>query len=231
MSNILLIETATDNCSIGLSQGKDLLALHEINSFNKHGRLITTLIQKCLDEAQLSAQDLDAIAVSSGPGSFTSLRIGIATAKGMCYALNKPLLAIDTMQALAQGAVLETDQEDCYYIPMIDARSMGVYLAVFDKKGKAVAALERKKVEENSFELYTQQVVICGPAALKYEDTIKHSGIDYRPNIINSAQFLHPLALEAYEKEAWANLAYYEPNYIAPPNITVSKKKKRKSIF
>ena len=97
MSNILLIETATDVCSIGLGMNGSLVALHETATYNEHGKRITLLIEACLKDGGIKASELDAIAISSGPGSFTSLRIGVATAKGLCYALGIPLISVDTM--------------------------------------------------------------------------------------------------------------------------------------
>ncbi len=229
MAKIVLIETATDICSIGLGIDDELVALRETAAFNEHGKRITIFIQECLDQAGIKATDLDAIAISSGPGSFTSLRIGTATAKGLCYALGKPLLAMDTMQALVLAAIEANDDENTYYIPMIDARSMGVYYAVYNKKGKCVQALNRGKLSNETLASY-QKIVCCGHAAEKYK-ALMGANMLYRPQIVNSARHLLPLAIKAYKNELWADLAYYEPNYLAPPNITISKKKKIKKLI
>ncbi|MCB0638220.1 MAG: tRNA (adenosine(37)-N6)-threonylcarbamoyltransferase complex dimerization subunit type 1 TsaB, partial [Lewinella sp.] len=132
MANLLLIETATDTCSIGLSSNGQLLALRESSDFRDHGRLITRFIEECLGEAALAPADIDAVAVSTGPGSFTSLRIGLATAKGWCFATGKPLIAVSTLAAIAEGARTALGAPAAtYYAPLLDARSMGVYLAVY----------------------------------------------------------------------------------------------------
>lgn len=232
MAKILLIETATDVCSVGLSVDDKLIAIRETATFNEHGKRITLFIQECLEQANLKASDLDAIAVSSGPGSFTSLRIGTATAKGLCYALNKPLIAIDTMQALALAAFQEKDINSLY-IPMIDARSMGVYYSIFNQDGVCVKPLCRGKLSDDilaSYQSNKQKIICCGHAAEKYKDIISDN-ITYRSETVNSAKHLLSFAIKAYKNELWSDLAYYEPNYLAPPNITVSKKKKAKNLI
>ncbi len=233
MANLLLIETATDVCSIGLSIDDQLVALHESNAYNEHGKQITLLIEACLREAQVEASALDAIAISSGPGSFTSLRIGTATAKGLCYALDKPLIAIDTLHALAIAAFLPED-EDCNYIPMIDARSMGVFFSIFDAEANKIKALGREKLESydlSDFYSKEKKLIFCGSAAKKYQTVLEAENIDFRPDIVNSAKNLLPLAIKAYKTGLWEDLAYYEPNYLAPPNITTSKKKQPKKLI
>jgi tRNA threonylcarbamoyladenosine biosynthesis protein TsaB len=129
MANLLLMETATGICSIGISKNDQVVALKAADKAYQHTTVITLLIQEVLDMAEMQLTDLDAIALSNGPGSFTSLRVGSATAKGICYSLNKPLIAVDTLQSLALASKNKL-QIDAIYIPMIDARRMEVYTAV-----------------------------------------------------------------------------------------------------
>jgi len=233
MANILLIETATDICSIGLVMAGQLVALEETTVYNEHGKRITLLIEACLKQAGVAASELDAVAVSSGPGSFTSLRIGVATAKGLCYALGKPLISVDTLKALAMSAVWDEDQ-NYYYASMIDARSMGVFFSIYNEKGKEVKSLAREKLEKYDLSEYfsnNRKLVFCGAAAKKYKERELSENIIFRTEVENSAKNLLSLAVKAYEMGLWEDLAYYEPNYLAAPNITVSKKKQPKKIL
>lgn len=225
MTTILHIETATDICSIGISQGEQLLALQEITHFSDHASKITLLIEACLQQIKLTINDLDAVAISQGPGSYTSLRIGVSTAKGICYALNKPLIVIDTLQALAL-ATLKLEKKKALYCPMIDARRMEVYGALFDSDNQLVRAAEALKMETDTFDTYfqnNQPIVFSGDGAEKCK-TVLTSPLAYFSPVVCSAAHLVPLALQAFEKQQFANLAYFEPFYLKPPNITTPKK-------
>ena len=135
MPKILCIETATEICSVCLSIDGEAVALAETDKGFSHASTLTILIQKCLEEANLTLDNLDAVALSQGPGSYTGLRIGVSVAKGICYALNKPMIAIDTLEALAWACAKEEKQE-AHYCPMIDARRMEVYTAMYNLKGE-----------------------------------------------------------------------------------------------
>lgn len=222
---ILHIETATDLCSIGVSRGEELLALEEITQFSDHASKITLLITTCLQQAQLSLKDLDAVAVSRGPGSYTSLRIGISTAKGICYALDKPLIAVDTLQALAL-ATAQSEQKEALYCPMIDARRMEVYAAIFDKNNQIIQEATALKIEANTFDTYFQKrqnIIFSGNGAAKCQPVLTSEYAHFNP-IVCSARHLAPLALQAFENKQFANIAYFEPFYLKPPNITTPKK-------
>lgn len=135
MALILNIETATDICSVALARNGEILSLQEGREAKSHASLLTTLISKSFEETECRLIDLDAVAVSKGPGSFTGLRIGVATAKGLCYSLDKPLISVNTLQSMAAAFMLKNpDTEDVTLCPMIDARRMEVYLALFNNK-------------------------------------------------------------------------------------------------
>lgn len=225
MPTILHIESATDICSIGISQDATLIAMEEIYQFSDHASKITLLIQACLQQAQLTLQDLDALAISQGPGSYTALRVGVSTAKGICYALNKPLIAIDTLQALA-FATWQADPRDASYCPMIDARRMEVYCAIFDQNNQLVQEAQALAVESDTFDPYfqhQQQLIFSGNGAEKCKAILTNTFAQFS-QVVCSARHLIPLALQAFEKQQFANLAYFEPFYLKPPNITTPRK-------
>jgi tRNA threonylcarbamoyladenosine biosynthesis protein TsaB len=225
MALLLLIETATDLCSIGISEGLELLSLQQAPEGYQHAGQITLLIERCLQEASLALADIDGLAMSSGPGSYTSLRVGAATAKGICYALDKPLVAVDTLQALALAA-LRQEREEALYFPMIDARRMEVYTAGFDAANECISPPQAMVVEPDSFSAYLQAghiIVLAGNGAAKCRSSLPQEGILYT-SIVCSAAHLLPLALPAFEAGRFVDPAYYSPFYLKPPNITVPKK-------
>lgn len=225
MPLILHIETTTDICSIGISQDEQLLALQEITQFSDHASKITLLIEACLQEAHLTLKDLDAVAVSQGPGSYTALRIGISTAKGICYALNKPLIAVDTLQALAL-ATFKTEQKDALYCPMIDARRMEVYCAIFDKNNEVLQEAAALTIEADTFDKYfkkDENIVFSGSGAEKCKTVLIAELAHFSP-VVCSAKHLISLALQAFQNQQFADLAYFEPFYLKPPNITTPRK-------
>lgn len=225
MALLLHIETATDICSICISQNEEILALQEITQFSDHASRITLLLETCLQQAKISLKDLDAVAVSQGPGSYTALRIGISTAKGVCYALDKPLIAVDTLQALAL-ATFQLEQKDALYCPMIDARRMEVYGAIFDKNNQLFQEAAALKIEADTFESYFrngQHLVFSGDGAEKCKPILNSEFAHFNP-LVCSAKHLIPLALQAFHRQQFADLAYFEPFYLKPPNITTPRK-------
>lgn len=225
MPIILHIESATDICSIGISQDERLLAIEEITQFSDHASKITLLIQACLQRAQFTLQDLDAVAISRGPGSYTALRVGVSTAKGICYALHKPLLAIDTLQALAHATHL-AEPRDALYCPMIDARRMEVYCAIFDAQNRSIQEAQALQIEAETFDAYFQNhqhLIFSGNGAEKCKTVLTTPLAHFQP-VLCSARHLIPLALQAFEKQQFEDLAYFEPFYLKPPNITIPRK-------
>ncbi|MCP3928970.1 MAG: tRNA (adenosine(37)-N6)-threonylcarbamoyltransferase complex dimerization subunit type 1 TsaB, partial [Bacteroidetes bacterium] len=153
MAFFLNIETSTEICSICISEDETILALKDADDPYVHAGSITLLIQDCLKQAGITLEQLSAVSVSSGPGSYTALRIGTSTAKGICYALDKPLISIDTLQALAFASAQKISGE-WIHCPMIDARRMEVYTAMYDSKGNAISDKQALIVEADSFDAY-----------------------------------------------------------------------------
>lgn len=226
MPKILNIETATDICSVCVSDGATVLSLREAEERYDHAARITLLIQACMRESDLTLSQLDAVAVSGGPGSYTGLRIGTAVAKGICYALEKPLIAVDTLQSLALAsyrAMLKT----ALYCPMIDARRMEVYTAVYDHALQQLAAPRALVVEPTSFDSYRQEghdIVLAGNGAEKCRAVLPADGF-YYAEVRCSARHLVGPAVAAYEAGQFVDTAYFSPFYLKPPNITRARKK------
>lgn len=215
MSLILNIETATRVCSVGLSDGPRLLSLRESHEKNIHAARITVFIDEVLREAGKDMHDLRAVAVSMGPGSYTGLRIGVSTAKGLGYALDMPLIAVPTLQSMALGVSMEYD-EDVYFCPMIDARRMEVYTALYDRNNHEVKPTEALIVDEKAYEeeLQEKKILYFGDGAEKCRDVLDARGMRYIPEVYPSARYLALIAAAKYRAEAFEDIAYFEPYYL-----------------
>lgn len=218
MSLILNIETATTVCSVAIGKNGKLLSFKEVNNGYTHAENLTVFIQDLLKENNLSLKEFDAIAISKGPGSYTGLRIGVSAAKGICYSLNKPLIAVDTLQALIYSSQLPTSelQPPTLYCPMLDARRMEVYCALYDETGKEIMPSTAKVIDENSFheELNKERIVFFGDGALKCKNIFKHTNAVFIDNIFPSAKNMCMLSHKTLEQKQFENVAYFEPSYL-----------------
>jgi len=213
---ILLLETATTSCSVALSEGGNVIAIKEINERNIHASHITLFIEEVMVNAGKKYSDLDAIAVSKGPGSYTGLRIGASTAKGLCYALDIPLLGIDTLQAMASGLLQNADiQKGTLLIPMIDARRMEVYSGIYQSDLKIIEPVGAKIIDDFSFAKFNQyNLVLFGDGAEKFKELFAdHSNMRFI-DFGNSASHLNSSAYQKLLNEDFENLAYFEPFYL-----------------
>lgn len=227
MGFILHLESSTSICSICISQNNTLIALQESMTPQAHAGQITLLIEACLKQANISLKDLDAIAFSEGPGSYTGLRIGLSTAKGICYALNKPLISVNTLQSLALASRQTKVSGKTLYAPMIDARRMEVYTALYTHEGEELLAPHALIVDSHAFETYFEQgytIVFSGNGAEKCQSTITTPKAIFT-TILCSAQYLIPLSHMKLNKYEFSDVAYAEPSYIKAPNITTPKKR------
>ncbi len=221
---LLSIETATEICSVCLSRGSMILAEQEAVDSYQHIEAITILIQQTMDEAAIPLSAIDAIVISEGPGSYTALRVGAATAKGICYALDKPLIAVSTLKSLAWR--MQSSSKDGFFIPMIDARRMEVFAALYNSKLEEIEKPFALIVTEETMEAYssvTKPVFYGGSGAAKCKETLGE-GFVFKEVQCN-ANNLVSLGIEKYKKKEFVDLAYFSPFYLKPPNITVSKKK------
>ncbi len=224
---ILNIESATGTCSVCVSRGTEILDLQEADQEYQHSKVLTNLIDKCLKGSNLTLGDLDALAVSSGPGSYTSLRVGVSTAKGICYALDKPLIRVGTLRALALAAQREVQVSGAYYCPMIDARRMEVYCSIFDADNNPVSEPAAVVVDNNTFvDAYPSggQLVFCGNGAEKCRAVLGSERAVFHPSAC-SAAYLPPISSKRFWEGEFEDVAYFTPFYLKPPNITAPKPK------
>lgn len=223
---ILLIETATSTCSIALAENGDVIAVKELNESNIHASQITLFIEEVMLVAKKNYSDLQAVAVSMGPGSYTGLRIGVSTAKGLCYALDIPLIAVDTIQAMASGLIKTIDfPESGFLIPMLDARRMEVYTGIYRKDLSIVEPVSAKIVDEDSFKEYkNQELFLFGDGSDKFKNLFLDQENIHFVDFSTSASNLSSLALEKFNRAQFENVAYFEPFYLKDFLITVPKK-------
>ncbi|WP_312332057.1 tRNA (adenosine(37)-N6)-threonylcarbamoyltransferase complex dimerization subunit type 1 TsaB [Sphingobacterium sp.] len=231
MNNLILqIDTSTTVCSVALSENGQTLHVINLDEPNAHAAKLTILIEEILKQTGRNMQDLNAVAVSMGPGSYTGLRIGVSTAKGLCYALDIPLIAINTLEALFVGYRSQfglTVGEA--YLPMLDARRMEVYTAVYDHDATLVKATSAEIIDIDYFNgllLDYDRVQLFGAGADKFETLFSSTE---RVNILSgfkdSAAFLSPLAFEKFERKLFEDVAYFEPFYLKDFVVTTAKKK------
>jgi tRNA threonylcarbamoyladenosine biosynthesis protein TsaB len=217
MSLILQIETATTVCSVALSENGKVLTNKEIQQRNVHAEVVTLFIDEVLKMAGIQYQDLSAVAVSCGPGSYTGLRIGISVTKGLCYSLDIPFIAIETLEAMTDGIIAGTSTEQMLFCPMIDARRMEVFTAVFDAKGNRVKPTSAEIIGQDSFSdlLKTNKMIFFGDGAAKCKDVL---GANPNAQIIsdfqNSARHLTKKATEKFNAKDFEDTAYFEPYYL-----------------
>ncbi len=228
---ILQIETATSVCSCALSLNGKTIAVKEINQINVHVEKITLLIGSLLKEGNYSFEDLSAVAVSMGPGSYTGLRIGVSTAKGLCYALDIPLLAVNTLDAMAQGFIDKYPKQpkDAFICPMIDARRMEVYSAVYDAQLNQIDPVAARIIDEDSFKSLGQgrTLMLFGDGSEKFTDTfLNNEQIVIHKDFVNSAANLSGIAFDKAQNKNFEDVAYFEPFYLKDFVPTQAKNKK-----
>ena len=213
LSIILNIETATTNCSVAIAKNEKTLVLKEDYSQGfSHAECLHLYIDEVLKEADLEACNLDAIAVSKGPGSYTGLRIGVSAAKGLCFALNKPLISVSTLMSLA----CQVNISDGLIVPMLDARRMEVYSAVFDASYNQLRETQAQILDENSFSDYLNKgkVYFIGSGVEKCKEIITHKNAVFIDGKLPSANEMSTLSYDKYKKSDTEDVAYFEPYYL-----------------
>ncbi|HSV75961.1 MAG TPA: tRNA (adenosine(37)-N6)-threonylcarbamoyltransferase complex dimerization subunit type 1 TsaB [Bacteroidales bacterium] len=226
MAHLLLIETSTKVCSVGISHQGNLISLEEDHSANYgHAGKLTLMIEHTMKQAGISFEKLSGVAVSKGPGSFTGLRIGVSAAKGICFGKDLPLIALDTLQAMALHCLQLKSKElpesaqgekPLLLCPMIDARRMEVYCALFDQKATPLSPIQALVVEQNTFLsfLENKRMVFFGDGAAKCSEVIAHSNAIVFGDVFPSARGMASLAYEKYSVRSFESLAYFEPYYL-----------------
>lgn len=222
MSYILSIETSTTNCSVALSKNDKVIAFKEYNDVNySHSELLHQFILEVLNLAELKIEDLSAVAISKGPGSYTGLRIGVSAAKGLCYALNIPLISIDTLESLSY----QIEISEGYIVPVLDARRMEVYSAVFNYRQEMVETVRAQIISSESFGefLSDNAVYFLGSGANKISNVVKHLNANFVLDRLPSAKQMAALAYQKYQKGNTEDVAYFEPFYLKDFKITKPK--------
>ena len=214
MALILHIETATKSCSVALAQNDEFITCkEEVNENYSHAEKLNTFIAALFQDQNINLQNLDAIAVSKGPGSYTGLRIGVSTAKGLCYALDKPLISISTLRAMAYG-IAQKESADLY-CPMIDARRMEVYSAFYDDKNNEIRAVNADIINADTYQKeLASRVLFFGDGAEKCKQIIKHSNAKFIDGVYPSSKDMTALAMQKFNKKEFEDIAYFEPYYL-----------------
>lgn len=226
MALILCLETATDICSVALiDQGRQALSVKASGEAFDQASRLTLLIEACLNDSPYQLQDVDAVAVSIGPGSYTSLRIGLSTAKGISYALDKPLIAINTLKSLAVGTAKTEGYPTALFCPMIDARRMEVFTGIFDAQGNTILPPVAMILAADSFQEYFEKgihLIFSGNGAAKFQSLVSTSLAGFS-SALPTAVHLGELAEAAFLQGQFEDIAYCEPFYLKPPNITIPR--------
>ena len=232
MALILCIETGTDICSVGIVSNGELISLRESDSGRDHAKKVAVFVDELLSENNIDPQQIDAVAVGEGPGSYTGLRIGVSFAKGLCYGLGKPLIAVSSLAALTAVAIEDykagildiEDWDSALLCPMIDARRMEVYTQVFDSKANPLNDVTAEVVDENTLaelRAKTENFVIFGSGAAKCAEVLGAKLIEITPSVRGMAA----IAEKKYTNGEFADVAYFEPYYLKDFVVTTSKKK------
>ncbi len=243
MERIILIETSTALCSVALAENGEIVSYKASSAPKAHASLTAVFINDMLSEKGITLADCDAVCVSMGPGSYTGLRVGVSTAKGLCFGSKKPLLAVGTLDTLVAQAASEFTASDVipdspkhvipdlirnlrYIIPMVDARRMEVYTAVFTPDGRQITETAPVIVDESSFASHLEEgpVLFIGDGAGKCADVIKHPNARFIQCWPKASAMLSP-ALKAFREGRFEDVAYFEPFYLKEFVATVSKKK------
>ena len=211
---ILHIETSSKNCSVAISDGEELLCLcEEVSENYKQSESLHTFVEWALEGAEISLKEIEAVSLGKGPGSYTGLRIGAASAKGFCYGLKVPLIAVNSLETMIEPFLRQNYD---VIIPLIDARRMEVYCAVFEgNSGEMISETEAKILDEQSFkEVEGKKILFVGDGAKKAKEILQISGVDFISDVYPSAKYLIKKSVEKFKQKNFEDVAYFEPFYL-----------------
>lgn len=222
---ILHLESSSKNCSVAISDGEKLLCLcEEVSENYKQSESLHQFVEWALEGAQIKLSDLDAVCLGKGPGSYTGLRIGAASAKGFCFGLNIPLISVPSMDSMAEPFI---NGDYDLIIPLIDARRMEVYTSVYDRSGRVISETEAMILEADSFHKYRdQKIIFIGDGVKKASEILDLKSATFNENVYPSAQYLIKKAVEKFEKKSFEDIAYFEPFYLKDFQGIKAKKRK-----
>ena len=225
---ILCIETATNVCSAALCDSTGVISVKESVDARLHSSMLTVYIGELFQDAGISAPDLQAVAVSKGPGSYTGLRIGVSVAKGIAFGASLPLMGIATTLSMTMGLIQKMGEidENTIFCPMIDARRMEVYYALYDHSGKQIKEISADIITESSFNAIPKnhKIIFFCDGAAKCSNIIKRQNIEFIDNFNLSAAFMHKPVKEAFELKRFEDIAYFEPFYLKDFVATTQRK-------
>jgi tRNA threonylcarbamoyladenosine biosynthesis protein TsaB len=218
---IICLETATNLCSVALCDSTGVLSVRESNESKSHASMLTVFIDEILRDNGIKPNELDAVAISKGPGSYTGLRIGVSVAKGIAYGASIPLIGIETTFAMFYG--INSDQyfsitagRNPLFCPMLDARRMEVYYAIYDAAGNKIKNISAEIITKDSFAGFpeSQEIIFFGDGALKCREVIDRKNAIFEVNFMMSASYMYKPVFEAFNKHAFEDVAYFEPLYL-----------------
>lgn len=234
MAQILNIETSTEVCSVTIALNGQLLFKKESTDGLNHSKVLTVFIEQLLNENNLTAKSLDAVAVSKGPGSYTGLRIGVSVAKGLCYGLDIPLISVNSLEALGIFAAHNLDkyglnktENDFLFCPLIDARRMEVYTALYNLNGEEIKPVSAEIIDDQFLAglLENQKILFFGNGAEKCKSTITHKNALFLGPQTASAEYMQIIAEEKFRKNEFEDVAYFEPFYLKNFVATIPRNK------
>ena len=211
---ILHIETSSRNCSVAISDGEELLCLcEEVSENYKQSESLHTFVEWALEGAEISLKEIEAVSLGKGPGSYTGLRIGAASAKGFCYGLKVPLIAVNSLETMIEPFLRQNYD---VIIPLIDARRMEVYCAIFDgNSGEMISGTEAKILDEQTFKEWEgKKILFVGDGAKKAKEILQISGVDFISDVYPSAKYLIKKSVEKFKQKNFEDVAYFEPFYL-----------------
>lgn len=229
---ILCLETATSLCSVALCDSAGIISLRESDESKSHASQLTVFIEEIFNEQKIRASDLDAVAVSKGPGSYTGLRIGVSVAKGIAFGASIPLIGIETTYSMFWGIrdnYNKKTDEKSIFCPMLDARRMEVYYALYDHSGKKIKDISAEIINGDSFSniLDNQTIIFFGDGALKCRDVIRHKNAIFAVDFRISASFMQKPVIQDFKNNNFEDVAYFEPLYLKDFITSIP----RKNIF
>ena len=218
---IICLETATNLCSVALCDSAGVISLRESNESKSHASVLTVFIEEILRDRGIKVSDLDAIAVSKGPGSYTGLRIGVSVAKGIAYGASVPLIAIETTLSMFWGIAgskyfSEATAANTLFCPMLDARRMEVYFAIYDSTGNKIKDISAEIIDEDTFANIpeSQKIIFFGDGALKCKEVINRKNALFASDYMISASYMHKPVYRALINRSYEDVAYFEPLYL-----------------